>query len=448
MTRTRWKWGMTICAMAFILVDTIRGVELDLSQAEVPKSVDVYEGKFGQGGIYRMYHSKDDPISLVKYGSLRLERPKGIQKVPIDVYVEAYKRDKVLMVAVNLFHSIRKPILRRSYFVVADKVNIVPRDAKTSFIGGRIYLPLNLINTHLHPYVLVDSPFLGSRGFVWHIVEHNDHGLGQNQIGRMRCRRESYFLNPIFNIDVKFLDTNGPKSSLSSLTTMIEVSPSGENIKLKIKLEDAEKLINLKIPPVENGIFKPQNIMDDTYNIIKYQPGCNTIRYIHLMVDISTLETQLPDIVILANLRRGCWLYRQYSIAPIRKQKSIHFRIISSLHKLLLCEVDGATGLTHVEVFDHIKHGWQYVVINTKVPCEKTTSEDAAYMDVKKIYKRMEDQGSVVYFDLSKFCVEPYLDMLYNINTLEKSCDKACGNDIVMDTSSSSSLCDDLFKGY
>ncbi|ORM41912.1 uncharacterized protein BXIN_0462 [Babesia sp. Xinjiang] len=436
-----WNPKPAIYAAALIIaMYPIGSVILDISQQDFLPYIDIFVGTFRDGGIYRMFHSHGPLINLVKCGDEILFDSSYQPALSLDVYVQDYRRQGRHIISISRYNTVNWKLLRTTFYEKDDLCYFLStRESKDEFVGSHISLTLDLDADKFHPYIVSGRRTLDNA--VRYMVPTYYSSRGSLPVINMRSPKDVFIISPILNIYNTARDPNIPSPSIHCYATKVDVEPDRERTTIWIRHRRFSVKFVVVIPPVENGVFRPQNIMgnDSRFHRGDLMP---VSRPSNLLIDISSTDIIIPEIIILANLRRGDWLYTQYSVLPLMEHRRAVNNVNDSKSHSAIYEVTDNATVTHVEVFDHVKHGWRYVIINL------SKAMGPRFVAHKMIYKRIEDQGSVVYFDLSKFCVEPYLDMLYNINTLEKSCDKACGNDIVMDTSSSSSLCDDLFKGY
>ncbi|ORM39838.1 uncharacterized protein BXIN_0194 [Babesia sp. Xinjiang] len=188
-----------------------------------------------------------------------------------------------------------------------------------------------------------------------------------------------------------------------------------------IKYGRAHLAFTVQIPPTENGIFKPKSIIECPY--VLRQPYTVAEHVRHLNIDISDCSNANIDVIILGNIRRGCWIYTQFNIVPLRNSPYVLVKVTNSKYQCDIYEATDGAMVTHVELFDHAEHGWQYVVINIG----RRTSENIRRMSMSKemkVYKRIDGDDNIVYFDLSNFWVDPYIEMLYNIDTGEPQSDE------------------------
>ncbi|ORM41277.1 uncharacterized protein BXIN_0859 [Babesia sp. Xinjiang] len=75
-----WSPKVAICAVLVIIcLYPVGGLVLDLSHTSFPSCIDVFEGTFTGGGMYRMFHSNGARIAIVRYGDQALGLSKYLQ---------------------------------------------------------------------------------------------------------------------------------------------------------------------------------------------------------------------------------------------------------------------------------------------------------------------------------------------------------------------------------
>ncbi|ORM42248.1 uncharacterized protein BXIN_1514 [Babesia sp. Xinjiang] len=436
MTISFSKTKTAICALAIITsVYPINSVTLDISKTEFPACIDIFEGTFKNGGVYRMFHSNGPPIAHVTYGKVLLG-PLTNGKIPIrDIYVQHYKRGDRSIVAISHMNAIRKRVVTTRFYATNGTVcRTTNMDVKEEFVGNHILVPVNIYAEKVHPFIGAAYTDGQCQTKQWSVLSPRAKCNRHDDMGCIRFRMESVFISPVINIDQQFRDHNSPPPSLSSHSTTVQVAPEGDAVTTWIKNGSHRVSYLIKLPPTENAIFRPRQIIDPLHNLPKHvTPTSHILKHININVDISSIETNVPEIVILANLRRGDWLYTQYSFTPIIDLRYIRVKVLNSEHSCELYETDGEAFVTHVEVFDHVKSGLQYVVVNITTPGRDRVLIGPQFENIKRVYKRIYGEEGVVYFDINQVWLEPYLDMLYNI-PIGPGVHKQDAHDIMMDT--------------
>ncbi|ORM42288.1 uncharacterized protein BXIN_1100 [Babesia sp. Xinjiang] len=309
--------NQAIVIFAVLLIGSIYPIQslvLDLTRTYFNPCIDVFEGTFKNGGIYRMFHSHDPIIRLVTYGQEVLGPSTTRVAFPSDVYVQEYRRGDRRIVAVTHFITEGARLLKTTYYkIVGTRVSAATRPVKNAFIGGPISLKLDLDSPKAHPFISASDKDGEYQPSVWSIIPRSRYP-GEPAVGRMIFRYEVYFISPVINIDQQFRDHNSPSPSLISHSTNIRVSRTGDSTIISIKHGSFSGRFIARTPPTGDGIFRPKNIILSSYDFSACTQGPHLTRRDVLKIDISSIETNVPEIVILANLRRGDWLYTQYSL--------------------------------------------------------------------------------------------------------------------------------------
>ncbi|ORM40545.1 uncharacterized protein BXIN_1967 [Babesia sp. Xinjiang] len=437
MTFSSSNQKIKIFALTLVVsLSTVDSVTLDLTQGEVQSSIDVFEGTFSDGGIYKMFHSTDHPITAVVHGGVFLNPAKHIPADPLDVYVQQYSRGGTAIVEISQFYAKDGGFLYSAFFKISgNRCRTTTRLLKNNFVGGSISLSLDIAAEKLHPFI--GSKREGNNPFTeYSLIKTSRSSKSKCSINRLRLPSEKHNISPIINIDKNFRARNSPPPSVSCHVNKLHISPEGDVLQIWISKGINSLKYILEIPPTKNGIFKPRNMLKYPHTFISSPAEADVLRSVGITIDIFTIQNDSPAVLILANLRRGDWLYRQYCIAPIIDLRFAFVKVINSERCQIYHMTDDVI-VTHVEVFDHVKHGWQYVVVNTV----KKAGE--GILAGKKVYKRIDGERRLTYYDLNNFWQEPYLEMLYNIDTLAQRRDNHHNCDSMMDLLSPSSTLDE-----
>ncbi|EDO08125.1 hypothetical protein BBOV_III005620 [Babesia bovis T2Bo] len=392
-------------------------LEVDLMQPTIPYPVESFEGSFYGGGRFRLIHSSTPSITLVKYGNLTIFNNMSGMNNALDVYVQEYRRGIGLIVSVidvdrttNEFGHIRH------FEIVDDQLILINRARKLDFVSGPISLVIDLKSTQLNPLVIKTT---NGTNIQYRLTKHCNAKM-RDSISRIRGRNDVFLISPILNIDWLYQTPGSPQSLISSHSVKVDVDVVLQHFTLWIKHNGYVGNYTLSLPPVVNGMFKAQHILDPSYRNVRMTPTGGARSTGHLEIDVSRFDNSSPEVIVVANLRRGCWLYRQYCIVPFPYPEQV-VRVTNSQVQTVIYESSDVL-VTHVEVFDHVVHGWEYVVVNTMKVYDTDIKDEFHTVTVREVFKRMDGQGPNAYCDLSKLCRCPYVKMLYNISIWEQSC--------------------------
>eukprot|EP00371_Babesia_bovis_P001947 XP_001610594.1 hypothetical protein [Babesia bovis T2Bo] len=126
----------------------------------------------------------------------------------------------------------------------------------------------------------------------------------------------------------------------------------------------------------------------------------------------------------MKNMRLGDWMYTQYSVAPIRYPIYMTTEVLNSYYNLVIYRAGVSEVVTYVELFDHVIHRWQYIIVHINKIKENPIEGNKFVQSLKRGYKRIDERNGVAYFDLTNLCLGAYMDMLYNIDRSFKSDDE------------------------
>ncbi|ORM39497.1 uncharacterized protein BXIN_2891 [Babesia sp. Xinjiang] len=431
MTATFSNLNLAICAVLLVIsISPIHSITLQLNETEFPSSIDVFEGKFERGGIYRMFHAEHTQIDCVKYRDMILTPSRSRKRIKVDTYVQEYRRGENRVISITLFYLKDDIRMDTTFYQITDnRYKVIALIDRNKFVGKTVILNLDVGSHKIHPFIGVNS-VRGARPYTEWSVMRGGGGIKSKTLGhRVKYRTEHIILTPIQNIEKTSRSNNSPPTKLSSNITKILIGSSEGNMRIWLKYKFCTKSLSIQIPPIYNGVFRPRNIVLDPLQLSQCDTTTIPTASINVEIDISNNESITPHVIVLANLRRGDWLYSQHSIVPFIYRTRAIVKVVNSTDNCEIYQMVDERRVTHIEIFDHVKHGWQYVVINI------VGQAGIGLRHIKKIYKRIDDSNFVAYFDLSKFWINPYIDMLYNIDTLEPDGDNE-PTDVMMDAMS------------
>ncbi|EDO06759.1 uncharacterized protein BBOV_IV003980 [Babesia bovis T2Bo] len=406
--------------LAFVTIKFIDCVILDLHENEFPSCIDIFTGTFNGGGVYRMFHSRNELIRTIHYGGHILATTRFHRALPEDIYVQEYKRDGISIISLHIFFNRSTKTSANSYYQIAGgHIRIIGRDKKLEFVGGPIYLSIDVNVTKYHPLIvktMIGSPL---HKHIWQLATAKHFTDHQSKISRLRFRQEVYYMSPVLNIDTEQSDYL-PPTALIGQFSKVQVSKHDGVIEVSLKRLRASFCQLIQIPPTIDNIFKPCRIISlpHYYNHLDLTIKVN--RHVTLTIDVASLEVNVPDLIILSNLKRGNWIYTQYTVVPITDQRFVLHKVINSQMAFTLYEAQEHCYVSYVELFKHIIHGWQYVVINIKQASNIITPGPTEFIDVKRIYMLTEISAGAIYVDLSMTLPKEHLDILYNINVMDE----------------------------
>ncbi|EDO06827.1 putative integral membrane protein [Babesia bovis T2Bo] len=389
------------------------GMILDLDMDKFPDNLEIFRGTLENGGKYFLYHSSDPIISKVIYrGSVLNTVRSKITNFP-DVYVQKFEKEKQVIVGIHYFYSMLwKHKSRTCYFLFNDTTSIVVHRSMLSQFSGHLFLPLDLKNEKQHPFVVKSHVGSKIRGDIWAIIASTGRRTTTSYISRLRSSHDCIFFSPITNIDSYPPSPNYPPTSIYAHCTKVHVSDVDGNFYLHIKRDRNTVIYLFQLPKTKNYTFKPGNILRTNYRFGVAKPSFPTSRQRIIVIDIATFEVKIPDLVILANVRRGDWLYHQYTILPLWYPDFPTVTVINSVDNISIYKTNEQTYVECVEIFINVDHGWQYVVLTIA----EWDGMQLGY--IKKVYMRMVKDGNDIYYDLEKVGTSRYVDLLYNIKTL------------------------------
>ncbi|GFE55191.1 spherical body protein, putative [Babesia ovis] len=317
-------------------------------------------------------------ISCIKYGTLEFIPPTH-EDVMTEIYVEEFKRHNTLIIVVTFFLNSEEERLQRIYMKKTEEgISSVTRQQKNEFVAGPIFLTMNAGCISLHPTVDIRTITSEDQPLNFQYIGNTFNERDDISRSHLWSNDGKYFMSPIVNVDDTQV-TNGTKSSLIGHIT--GYSMGVEDDMIIINVEDTEDLeYEVYLPVNLEGIVSAANILDYPFTVINARPNPIDLRQIEVNIDISDTGPQGPNVITLANLRRCEYLYTQHSILPIHKAENIATRVYNSELDCHIYEVNDDEFVTFVEVFNHHRNYFQYVVVNTR----KLADPDA--VDSKRIF--------------------------------------------------------------
>ncbi|EDO08682.1 hypothetical protein BBOV_III011300 [Babesia bovis T2Bo] len=400
---------MSLWALGFN--NYVEGIEIDI-RGPMTNDTAVYTGSFSNGGIYRLIKPLGY-VSLIVYGNQVLynaENMKGARVVG-DIYIEDFKRGTQRTIGITICEGIRHYCLRRRYYRVAyDMVHMIRWDLKSYFLKGTVSLDMDLSSEFHHPAINTHEMRTNTLHNKWYVVDTNKFDPS-NPSFQMPFYDDSFCISHVYNIEPQLFQQLPASVLIANVSRLVVCHGNGMVL---ITLDGSpQKVYTVIIPPIINGIFKPRNALEDPRDIANIYTS-NGMLHCLIPIDISRTMKHPNDVVILANLHRGDWLYSQFSIYPIRHPGHCSVKVLNmASNSIIYKSPNRQTVVTHVEVFDHIIHKWQYIVVNY------IKWNGYRFEEKQDAYKRIEDKTGVYYYDLKKFVLEPYIQLLYNIDTAQ-----------------------------
>ncbi|EDO08453.1 hypothetical protein BBOV_III008960 [Babesia bovis T2Bo] len=398
----------------FSIVPQTESVTLDLSLTAFPDVIECYHGTFLNCGVYRFFRTRSGIISMIKYGSTLLDGPVydliyGLK----EVIVQDYKRDGIHMVTVHLCFENNTPLQTQYLKVVNGTFITSTKDILHSLINGPILLSLNLREGSVHPFITMHQSSGFYNGFQWSLLPSTHHKAYELPELHIRVNMGLFFISPIFIVDKEHTFPNPPPTCLSAPITKFFVSSKDNSMVLWLKRNRRSKPLAIRLPSTIDGVFRPKNILLIPQNISYLEIGYKPSRDNEITIDISKTESTISSLIILSNLLRGDWYYSQYTIVPIEAHEYNMVNVINSIKRCDIYKSTESESVSHIELFDNYINGWQYVVVNMSVIDGTNITEK------KKVYMRHFDERGDKYMDLDVLGIHTYLDILYNIQTID-----------------------------
>ncbi|EDO08684.1 hypothetical protein BBOV_III011320 [Babesia bovis T2Bo] len=407
-------FGFAIKVASILLISTrsVASWILDLNESEFPEFVQVTHGTFSNGGIYRMIQSPARDVMFIKSHQVYLT---GINRSPNNdamVYVEEYKRDERTFVSVLFYKFANLLVERRYYEPQGCTVAFVSRFQVQSFVNGPINLCIDLeIGMH-HPVIEPMINVEDGRQIIAGYIGNKVLDFPPGSLARV-WSKDSYFrFMPIINIDPLSKSLHNPPSALIGFINGYYQDPDSKYLVINIEeIRDVE--YRVWIPGIDNGTFKPQNILQNPPKISVHEPKPVDARAVEIIIDISRTSKHEPDVLAMINLSRGVWLYSQYTILPIRHVEDMNIIVENSAMKTEIYQVEDDYFITYVEIFEHMLSNNRFVVVNMR------KLESPFMSDTRKVFKYNWDVNNPAYTEILGQELDACIAIITNIKSLE-----------------------------
>eukprot|EP00371_Babesia_bovis_P001269 XP_001609916.1 hypothetical protein [Babesia bovis T2Bo] len=288
---------------------------------------------------------------------------------------------------------------------------------KHEFIGSPVSLAITLHSDQNHPFIVKTLMEWNGTTFTHYKTSRNRRSLRTRLLEWLRYLDHNFYLSPIFNIDGN--NSGSSDISPSLISRAREVLTNVQRTELTLIIKNSEILceIEVEIPPTLNGIFKPKRIIKKPYYFNRVKKSRRSYDYDRNVVDIAQIHVIKIEMIVLANIKRGDWLYTQFAIAYIPRRNYERVKVIDSVIKADIYEEGDDEFISHVEVFYNTVNGAQYVVINVNNIPEGDPQEVETLFKARKIFMVNKLGSGATYIDLNCYDLEPYIDTLYNIRT-------------------------------
>ncbi|EDO08710.1 putative integral membrane protein [Babesia bovis T2Bo] len=420
-----------ICAISIIwYIAAVSGCMLDIFKPVVSPDIIMHSGTYGTNGIYRMFHSYVSMITNVYYNGNLLKNIRLMDCEPRDVFVQTFQNSSICLIVITIMLIGNNDQAVQNYFITDGSGHRKASNRLRSMhIGSKVFLNVDVVSDQLHPFVVREKINDTTNIFSWSINagKLTEDGI---PIHLLKGKSEDYYISPITNVCYDPLDRSGKMTFIISHCTNVLYEPGGESLWLTISYGIQSKALSMTIPPVIDGIFRPDYIFSTSLYFQLLWELSDISNDITIDIDISNIDNVTPDVVILANLKRGLWLYTQYAVAPIRHHTYTTVKQVTAGVQTLYVTQDNEY-VTHVEIFDHVKHGWRYVLVHIRNVKPLHEKENRNYTEHKKLYLRYPNREIVAYKDINDIWLEEYMDMLYNIDTRITTCETIDSDEII-----------------
>ncbi|GFE55438.1 spherical body protein, putative [Babesia ovis] len=392
-------------------------VHLELTNDIHPPCMEIYEGSFHGGGKYRMFHSSPRIDKLTYLGmQISLELPNF---TPEDIYIQEYKVGSLVVVEIDWCLGVGNRRLQSAHYCIhGEKLSKSTRALRNQLLNNHLVLSIDLKSRKVHPFIEVNYDF--EQGLIiYTVMTHESDVTKKNSITEIRAKHINISISPILNIEDNH-KPGDPLPFISLQSKKIYLPLQGDFIMSWLKHNTYATMYKFIIPPVKHGIFSPADFVTNKSLFTLTRPYVQNSKISELDVDISSKVSNDIRVAIMANIRRGAWFYTQYSVIPPTEDGYLHVNVINSKEKCEIYKANLLECITHVEIFQHVTHDWQYAIVNIDrytlpyTRCQRPTK-------IQEAFKRIYDKDKTVYYNLNRFTKDVYINMLYNIEVHPKN---------------------------
>ncbi|EDO05320.1 putative integral membrane protein [Babesia bovis T2Bo] len=402
----------------FILTIPSYAIIIDLDRSVYPQDVEVYHASFIRGGLHRIFHGRTEMISAVKYKTCYYNTMLRNMTSVTDVYVQEYRRGSEIYIETNrCIKGVQKQLHTTFCKIVAPHCVLLTRRDKM-LLAASISIPINLNHLFLHPF-LVRSREEEEDGtsISLDLVSKRAYNKKLNGCRILRFTNPNIFISPIYGLDSQTNASSYSNPMLISQSVKIYHVLGTMSITLWLKGLPSSESKFVEIPPISDGIFRPRNIVRFALKFNEYVDNSRPSTSNHLYIYVDSVEVSVPDIIILANLKRGDWLYTQYSILGSRYLEYPTIGVKSSQTGQMIYSAAFDEYVRYVEIFTHVFNQWKFVVVSI------TKFTKGVPHRLKKIYLRERRNRVDYYIELYDSCANSSLDMIYNIKIINPTTD-------------------------
>ncbi|GFE55655.1 spherical body protein, putative [Babesia ovis] len=394
-----------------IFVTPICGIKLDVCSPVLPASIDVLNGTFNEGGVYTLIRPNTTEITHITCRGYLLDAPMTRMNEVKEMFVQKYVREGESIINITYIINVKHhSAIYKFYKCYGPSFRASSLEEKRRFVGGPIAVSYDMNSSSIHPIVfknILRGKFNG--------VSMSVNADRYNKRDRfcptvLHFSTDNFLLSPLTLVHKSTEPENIP-TTLSSHANLIRISDDDDEIVMYINGHKKEHKVRL--PTFDIGIFTPRCMMEFSYGFRKMKPRLSSSSRLTLNIDISKPDNEMPDVVILNNLKVGDWLYTQYSLVVLRYWDYIRMSVINSEYSCVIYRPQYREMLSHVEVFRNLKGGIEYVVVNINV-AQGYDKSPKIFKAKMKIYKRICNGNECSYDDLSNYWLDPYQAILDN----------------------------------
>ncbi|GFE55770.1 spherical body protein, putative [Babesia ovis] len=403
-----------IFALALVMnIVQIDAITIDLEAPNLPEGIEAFDGTFSGGGKFRLFHSKHIVITAIKYKNCHHKFAITAKARPAINYMQIYIKDDMVIVELNSFVE---GSFRRHYNnicqIIEDKCMKINRKTKKDMVNS-VRIPVDLYAPKTHPLAMTPEETSSGNLLTMQAIPVVQRFSSMNKTNYFTYTMNPILLSPILGLDIDSKDVDGPETMLVCQCRKLRYIRGTNYITIFLKNFKHKRHHLVEIPPCVKGIFRPTNILHNPYDLASLPPSITIVRNVQISIDVASIDADHPHIVILFNLKRGKWLYTQYTVVALNYPDYPSITVRDSIYLCELYDADPNEYVLYVEVFDHRSDEFHYVIINL-------AKRDGLYISyIKKVFTREIQNEGGCYLEAPSDVAESYIEQLYNLNLNE-----------------------------
>ncbi|EDO08687.1 hypothetical protein BBOV_III011350 [Babesia bovis T2Bo] len=339
---------------------------LDVSKTNFSEQINVYDGTFSDGGVYRLIYTRSPGTTDIHYGDAFITSVKVRGSMNTDIYVEVFKRRGTTLISITTASDSSCFVDNRENWEVSSSgITSRSRLEKQQFISGPVMIELNRNVANRHPVIETQNLMVEGNEEVWFYLGNRRRHDSAAMRSNIWLHETNFIISRVTNIDAYTQLVGGPKSALIANAIAFKQTNDESMITIRVPRTRGKQFV-LHVPPTLDGYFKPEHIIWDKPKVRERSPAPLHERIFDIVIDVSNKLTPTYDMVILTDFVRGPWNYSQHTFLPIRFMDDMNVKVRNVERNITIFEIRPRDFITYVEVFHNRETAEEYVLIHTR----------------------------------------------------------------------------------